>query len=137
MDKTPALVGGWIVIMQKGDKWNCNYQFAINMRENRVDCQPIVLRMDAQTGLELNKWQHVALTYESSKRACFYCNGAQIGNWQISKDLPPNDNSLVIGYDPYSDDEYFVGDMDDVRLFNRALSEKEIRELYKAECPKQ
>ena len=93
--------------------------------------------MDAQTGLELNKWQHVALTYESGKRACFYCNGAQIGNWQISKDLPPNDNSLVIGYDPYGGDEYFVGDMDDVRLFNRALSEKEIRELYKAECPKQ
>ena len=60
----------------------------------------------------------------------------RLGNWQISKDLPPNNSSLVIGYDPMGGDEYFVGDMDDVRLFNRALSEKEMQELYKAECPK-
>jgi hypothetical protein len=93
--------------------------------------------VDAQIRLELNKWQHVALTYESGKRSCFYCNGVQIGNWQISKDLPPNNSSLLIGYDPFGGDEYFIGDMDDVRLYNRALSEKEIRELYKAECPKQ
>ena len=131
--------GPWIVIMQKGNRWNCNYHFEINMRDNKVFfCYPaIVLSVDAQIGLELNKWQHVALTYESGKRSCFYCNGVQIGNWQISKDLPPNNSSLVIGYDPMGGDEYFVGDMDDVRLFNRALSEKEIQELYKAECPKQ
>ena len=109
------------------------------MRRNEVFfCYPaIVLRVDAQIGLELNKWQHVAFTYESGKRSCFYCDGIQIGNWQTSKDLPPNNGSLFIGVDPFWDSEYFIGDMDDVRLFNRALSEKEIQELYKAECPKQ
>ena len=95
------------------------------------------LMVDTQIGLELNKWHHVALTYESGKRVCFYCDGVQIGNRKASRDLPPNNNSLVIGYDPFDCDEYFEGDMDDVRLFNRALSEKEIQELYKAECPKQ
>jgi len=139
--KPQRLCRDWIVTMQKGDKWNCNYQFAIYMPRNRGNrvcfSSAMELMVDTQIGLELNKWHHVALTYESGKRVCFYCDGVQIGNRKASRDLPPNNNSLVIGYDPFDCDEYFEGDMDDVRLFNRALSEKEIQELYKAECPKQ
>ena len=51
--------------------------------------------------------------------------------------LVANNLPLLIGYDPFGEPEYFIGDMDDVRLFNRALSEKEIQELYKAEAPNQ
>lgn len=130
----------WAIIMQKGDKRNCNYQFAMAIRDNRVflcgGFYPIIGQC-SQLGLELNKWQQVSLTYESGKSLCFYRNGVQIGTWKFGQDLQPNNGSLLIGYDPFGWDEYFIGDMDDVRLFNRALSEKEIQELYKAEAQNQ
>ncbi len=129
---------GFVIIMQKGDKRNANYQFDVDITINRVFlCGFDTSLPCSQLGLELNKWQHVALTYESGKSLCFYLNGVQIGTRKIMKDLQPNSGSLFIGYDPFGLSEYFIGDMDDVRLFNRALSEKEIQELYKAEAPNQ
>lgn len=86
-----------------------------------------------QLGLELNKWQHIVLTYESGKGMRFYRNGAQMCSSMFSQALPQNNLSLYIGYDPFGGTEYFIGDMDDVRIYNRALSEKEVQELYKAE----
>ena len=125
----------FISVMQKGDKWNFNYQLQLAQPNWVVFCADWV--KVGQLGLELNKWRQIALTYESGKSLCFYCNGVQIGSWKFDKDLQPNNCSLFIGYDPMGGPEYFIGDMDDVRLFNRALSEKEIQELYKAEAPNQ
>ena len=126
----------WIVVMQKGDQRNVNYQFAMRISDNRVFlCNYGISQRCGQLGLELDKWQQVALTYESGKNLCFYRNGVLIGTWQFAKDLQPNKGSLLIGYDPFWGTEYFIGDMDDVRLFNRALSEEEIKALYKAEVP--
>jgi len=48
---------------------------------------------------------------------------AATGNWE----------SALKEFATLGGDEYFFGDMDDVRLYNRALSEKEVQELYKAE----
>ena len=126
----------WVIIMQKGDKRNCNYQFSLDINNNRVFLSgfDIVLRC-SRHGLELDKWQQVALTYESGKSLCFYCNGVQIGTWKFDKDLQPNNGNILIGYDPFGGTEYFIGDMDDVRLYNRALSEREIQEIFKSEAP--
>ena len=128
----------WIVVVHKGDRRRCNYQPSMTIN-NAVflSWHDGIIGRGSQLGLELNKWQQVALTYESSKSLCFYRNGVLIGTWQFAKDLRPNNGSLLIGCDPVGRAEYFIGDMDDVRLFNRALSEKEINELYKAEAPSQ
>ena len=127
----------WIVVMQKGDQRNVNYQFAMRI-DDKVFLCGVAQGKCEKLGLELNKWQQVALTYESGKSLCLYRDGVQIGTWKFGQDLQPNNGRLLIGYDPFWSSEYFIGDMDDVRLFNRALSEKEIEELYKAEasCPK-
>jgi len=130
----------WIVVMQKGDKTNVNYLFGMMPNVVSLSGYGIHNGISAkcgQLGLELNKWQQIALIYESGKSLCFYRNGILIGAWQIGKDLQPNKCSLFIGYDPLVNSEYFIGDMDDVRLFNRALSAKEIQELYKSESTNQ
>ena len=123
----------YISVVQKGDKRNVNYQFQLKLPKYIFLCAGC-MKVD-QLGLELNKWQQVALTYESGKSLCYYRNGVQLGTFKFVRDLQPNNCSLLIGCDPWIESEYFIGDMDDVRLFNRALSEKEIQELYKAESP--
>ena len=65
-----------------------------------------------------------------------FLNGQMMHTLKSDGRLIQNSHSLFIGYDPVEYIEYFIGDMDDVRLYNRALSEKEVQELYKTEAEK-
>ena len=78
-------------------------------------------------------WVHSALTYEYGKDVRIYQNGELIGVSKADMELQANSLPLLIGCDPWGGMEYLIGDMDDVRVYNRALSEQEIKELYEAE----
>lgn len=121
-------------IVQKGDQKRVHYQFQFG--NGYIYCCGSDIKPECrQHRIELDKWQQVALTYESGKYLRYYHNGELVGQWSFKKRLPTNNGSLFIGKDPWGSLEYFIGDMDDVRLFNRALPEKEIQELYKVELP--
>lgn len=125
-----------IAIIQKGDLNRAHYQFQIidHVKYKRVLCIGEDLYLRCADRIEMNGWQHVALVYEHGKNMRYYHDGVLVGQLtSVQKMLPQNDDSLLIGKDPYGGVDYFNGDMDDVRLFNRALSEKEIQELYKVE----
>ena len=125
-----------IAIIQKGDLNRAHYQFQIidHVKYKRVLCIGEYLYLKCADRIEMNGWQHVALVYEHGKNMRYYHDGVLVGQLtSVQKMLPQNDDSLLIGKDPYGGVDYFNGDMDDVRLFNRALSEKEIQELYKVE----
>ena len=129
---------GCISIMQKGDQNRVHYQFQILDRgkDKWVLCIGEDMYLRCASGIELNRWQHVALVYENGKSMRYYRDGVLVSEQtSVHKMLPQNRDSLLIGKDPYGKMECFIGDMDDVRLYNRALSEKEIQELYKAEAP--
>ena len=132
--KPKGWCNGWIVIMQKGDMRNSQFQSAIN-KDNFVELcgeKGIIVR-GSSLGVELNKWQHVVLTYESGKDLRFYRNGIQMCSAMVTEKLQQDNCCIYIGCDPCGAAEYFIGDMDDVRLYKRALSEKEVQELYRAE----
>lgn len=127
---------GCISIMQKGDQNRVHYQFQIL---DRGKCKWVLcigedMYLRCASRIELNRWQHVALAYENGKSMSYYRDGVLVSQQtNVQKMLPQNKDSLHIGKDPCGKIEYFIGDMDDVRLFNRVLSEKEIQELYKVE----
>ena len=60
-----------------------------------------------------------------------YVNGTKIG--EISGGIPVLRNSepLEIGRDQPGALEYMIGAIDDIRIYNRVLSESEIQELYR------
>ena len=125
--------GDWIAVVQKGTQKQVCYQMEINAQNFVAFRWSGWLVRCQQQVAELNKWQQVVITYERGANTCLYRNGVLIGKSQFNEPLPHYSGSLYIGYDPLGGDEYFFGDMDDVRLYNRALSEKEVQELYKAE----
>jgi len=77
-----------------------------------------------------NEWFHVALTYDGSV-ANFYINGTLFGRNTISTTMQLPTESLKIGLNS----TYFNGLIDEVRIYNRALSEEEIRYLYNRGAP--
>jgi len=83
--------------------------------------------------LELNKWYHVAATYDGS-RARIYVNGSLKCDQPASKKIkydPAFNDSLIIGSKPMGAPErdFFDGVLDDVRIYNRALTQEEVWDL--------
>src|SRR5205823_11397568 len=78
--------------------------------------------------LPLNTWTHLAGAFDGSTYR-FYINGTLAG--MAAGTLgPPNNASLLIGRSGTC--ERFVGLIDEVELFNRALSQPEIQAIVDA-----
>jgi surface protein len=76
--------------------------------------------------LPLDTWVHVAATYDGTFLKVFV-NGSQVGSDVFASNPPPANNFPVgIGSDPRYDFYNFIGEMDEVRLWNRALTPTEI-----------
>lgn len=78
--------------------------------------------------LEMGQWIHVVLLVDGTTRR-FYVNGEFVGGTQGYPLIKPNYSPLDIGRDDYFITEYHTGLIDDIRIYNRVLSNKEIKEL--------
>ncbi|MEV8513211.1 LamG-like jellyroll fold domain-containing protein [Dactylosporangium sp. NPDC051484] len=79
------------------------------------------------TASPLNQWTHVAMTYNGTALK-LYVNGTQVATNPKSGALQQTSNPLSIGGNtPYG--EYFAGLLDDVRVYNRALSDTELQTI--------
>ena len=89
---------------------------------------------DSSTTLSNSTWYHVAGVYNSTNRTMdIYLNGA-LDNGTLTGTVPASvydsTTSLRIANDENNSGGYFDGKIDDVRIYNRALSSKEVRDLY-------
>lgn len=79
-------------------------------------------------GMELpaNRWVHVAMTSDGSRRR-HYVNGSLVTDVAEPGSMSANSKPFQIGQDPDYFEE-FSGAIDEVRLWNRALSMEELRD---------
>ena len=75
------------------------------------------------------EWYHVAAT-RSSQTYALYIDGVQVATSIDSNTIPDPDARLTIGQT--QDTNFFDGLIDEVRIYNRALSASEIRAIYDA-----
>jgi PKD repeat protein len=75
------------------------------------------------TANPVGTWTHVALTYDGSELQ-LYVNGTSVADAAVSGTIETNSSPLRIGGNAYG--EFFNGRIDDVRVYNRALSQAEI-----------
>lgn len=84
--------------------------------------------------LSADTWYHLACTYDSvSQNYIFYVNGTET-NRSTGIAIPQLDTQdIVIGrWQPPNGTQNINGDIDDIRIYNRALSPTEIAEIYSA-----
>src|SRR5439155_12187098 len=84
-----------------------------------VVCQP--------SPLPVNTWTHLTVTYNGSTLT-LYRNDAAVATASVSGTLSPSTETLQIGASQYG--EYFQCLIDEVRVYNRALSATEIQTIY-------
>jgi glucose/arabinose dehydrogenase len=75
--------------------------------------------------LPLNTWTHLATTYDGASLR-LYVNSTQVASISVGGVIPASTGALRLGGNAVWG-EWFQGQMDDVRLYNRALSATEIQ----------
>ncbi|MFH2049895.1 MAG: LamG-like jellyroll fold domain-containing protein [bacterium] len=98
----------------------------INTQDNRFSC-PLTFQED--------QWYHIAVIYDgtltAANRVSVYVDGTLIHTaYETSSAIANTSSPLVIGQLYGNSLGYFDGLIDDVRLYNRALTPSEIQDLY-------
>ncbi len=134
---------GWFVFNQPGQNaglvWKHNYNFALYTVSQRVRFS--VWNEAAQesrawfsTSLLKPGWNYIAAVFDGAESR-LYLNGAAAGaaGAPISGGIRDRDGDLYIGMRPDGvGDVYFEGVMDDIRVYDRALSFPEIQDMCAA-----
>jgi glucose/arabinose dehydrogenase/PKD repeat protein len=77
------------------------------------------------SSLPLNTWSHLAATYDGAM-LWLYVNGVQVNSRALTGALPTSGGALSFGGDALFG-QYFSGRIDEVRIYDRALSPVEIQ----------
>ncbi|MDC1370272.1 hypothetical protein N8289_00365, partial [Flavobacteriales bacterium] len=79
----------------------------------------------------VSQWFNLVMTYKNST-AKLYVNGIYIDSLAIPSNFWPisKTNNLEFGRDPHGITEYHNGKIDDIGIWNRALTDSEIQQLF-------
>jgi hypothetical protein len=83
----------------------------------------------AQENLLLGQWFFYALRYDGNQVMAFI-NGNEAFRFAYTKAMNANDLPLEIGRDTPGGMEFFCGSMDDLRIWDRALTDGELKAVY-------
>ncbi len=84
--------------------------------------------LQSNTALTTGIWQHVVAVYDGSK-VSIYINGKLDRSSPFSGNIVSHTENLWLGWRSGAL-EYFNGSMDEVRIYNRAFTEREVFRLY-------
>ena len=78
-----------------------------------------------------DKWQHVAVSFQRGEWWTVYLDGeVLIDHPKQDAKLVPVESPLLLGTEePLNLNRYYNGDMDEFAMFNRGLSQKEIKKI--------
>lgn len=127
--RSSSTLAGWKVIMQKEtDAWflNANTGGGNHLGVGGTFAGSCCTVLDGPAALPVNQWTHVAGTYDGAMLR-LYVNGVAVANVARTGNLQVTSLPLRIGGSTYAG-EYFPGLIDEVRIYNRALSLAEIQQ---------
>lgn len=115
--RLPASAQTGYVFPRTNDNW-ANIRFQVNF--NGLGWKEVVAPYPGK-----DSWHHVAATYDGTYMR-LYINGVLANQLAVSGTITVNTNPLTIGYQNGYTNEFFKGSIDELRIWNRALSQCEI-----------
>jgi len=79
--------------------------------------------------LPINSWKHVVMTHDGITDRIYF-DGVQVNEKAYAGALNKTTFPFGMGYNPIDVANYFDGSLDEVRIYNRALTATEVMELY-------
>src|SRR5690606_9033483 len=88
--------------------------------------------LDSGTPLTVGTWTYVTMVHNGTNDI-IYLNGVKANEKSAPGALDQTTKPLGIGYDPIDNNYFFNGLLDEVQIYNVALSDAEIAALYAAQ----
>ena len=138
LNKEDAGAGGWAVVLSKGDTAAADDNSPYALLHNTSGLSPMVRLIkdnrltyvtSAGERTDFKQWHHLGVTWDG-RDVKFYVDGVLTDTQTWQGPLPNSASSLLIGCDPPGATEYFRGMMDDLRIYNYALSGSQVQGVY-------
>jgi hypothetical protein len=124
----PTVVNSWRTIMLKERTGGLVYAMYGNTDTNRPSAHSFIGASEFDTrgtaALAANTWTHLAATYDGLNLR-LYVNGAQVSSRALTGSMAASTGALRIGGNSIWQ-EWFSGLIDEVRVYNRALTAAEV-----------
>ena len=125
----PTAISSWRTVVMKEQTGSASYWLYANNSSNRpanvINVGGSIKTLSAGSQqLPVNSWAHLASTYDGSTQK-LYVNGALVGSRSQTGSIALSSGALSIGGNSVWG-EYFTGYIDEVRVYNRALTQTEI-----------
>jgi hypothetical protein len=140
--KENAGAGGWSVILEKADSSAMDNRSPYGFAHTQDGYSPTVhfaynnkfTTISSDTRTNFKEWNLTTVAWDGVN-VRFYINGVLKATKAWNNTLPDSTSKLSIGRGPAGSTEYFIGIIDELRIYNRALSQEEITSLYGAGTP--
>jgi hypothetical protein len=93
-------------------------------------------KLSGPSALPAATWTHLALTYDGAQLR-LYVDGVQRASKTVTGAMPNSSGPLRIGGNSVWTSEWFKGELDELRVYNRALSASEIQSDMNTPLPGQ
>ena len=114
------------VVGSNEDAWLLIYNSGVYLRDGELGGESY------KTDFKMNQWYHIVFVAEDGMQKV-YINNENVGNLSVDYNFGSWywDDYAYIGCEYWGKkDHFFKGIIDDVRIYNRVLSEDEIDDLY-------
>ena len=105
---------------------NTDFNIRSTYSENNVGQGEVLTPVHS---VPLDTWTHIAYSWDAINGVKLYTNGALAATGSYSAPPASHDRALMIGKSILSQSQSFTGRIDDVRIWNRALSGSEVASL--------
>ena len=125
----PTSLGGWRTVLMKEQPGNLVYDLYGSRSGTNVPVGEIIAgggsrNVNGSAAIAVNTWTHLALTYNGTALT-MYVNGVQSGQTVFAGSIATSTGALKVGGNAIWG-EWFQGLIDEVRVYNRALTGAEI-----------
>ncbi|MBU0760849.1 MAG: right-handed parallel beta-helix repeat-containing protein [Nanoarchaeota archaeon] len=130
VDKTPyPTAETYRLLFNKGVR---QWRLVLRTSEGKSTCDTTT-----EAGFDAYTWHHIVAVYDGSEVRIWVDDVKEATCSGISGDILPNSDSLTIGRASRVNTAGFDGIIDELMIFDRALSEEEVHSLHNAELPNQ
>ena len=122
----------WVRIFGKGNSSNRTYGLWYHVNSNYFLYQrygPSNINVMPTISVVLNEWYHMVGTSSGSTHT-LYLNGVKVGTGSLSQTFHSSTDPYKVG--SFDGSYHHIGDVSNCRIYNRGLSEAEVKQNYNA-----
>lgn len=82
------------------------------------------------TNLSPNTWYNFVFIFDGKNNIRFYIDGAEVANTSLPRPLQFNKSDLILGFDEPGRSEFFTGQLDDFRIYDKPITISQVKAIY-------